>query len=499
MNISNIKSKQSPAELETHPLCVDLDGTLIKSDLLIEAILQIIKTNFLLLYLLPFWILQGKATFKAKVFSRTTFDITKLPYNVDFLNFLRSEYNSGRKLILITASPKDIAIRIAEYLGIFSEVHGSTPELNLAGAKKASFLVEKFGKNNFDYAGNAKTDLKVWNVAGQAYPVYASPGVIKKAKTISHVKKCFPREQHIFPLILKAIRPHQWTKNFLVFLPLAAANQLTNLNLLFLSCLAFFSYCMVSSCVYLINDLLDLDSDRTHQDNHKRPFASGELPLITGFILIPIFFGIGLSIAIFVSPKFANFLCQYFFMTCAYSFYFKQTPIVDILILTALYTYRIFAGAAAADIYLSNWFITFFSFVFLSLALIKRCSELIITERTTKQTNPRRGYKFSDLEQLVSFGTASGYISILVLALYINSEQVLLSYKHPAMLWYICPFFLYWISRMWLKAHRGEMTSDPLVFALKDKTSHLIFGIIISVWLLSNGIKVYLSFFGITL
>jgi 4-hydroxybenzoate polyprenyltransferase len=236
-----------------------------------------------------------------------------------------------------------------------------------------------------------------------------------------------------------------------------------------------------------VNDLLDLSSDRRHLDNRRRPFASGELPLIYGIFMAPILFLAGLVAALSFSPMFFAVVLGYFLLTSAYSLRLKEIVLADVLILACLYAWRVFAGAVAAEIKLTSWFLAFFGFLFFSLALVKRCSELILTQQHKGKPNARRGYRLDDVSQLESFGSASGYLAVLVLALYINAEMTAGTYVHPNALWLLCPMMLYWISRMWLVAHRGQMSSDPLVFSLKDRVSYMMIGGMAIIWLIASG------------
>ncbi len=475
--------KQKPR----YPLCVDLDGTLVKSDTLIEAIFKMAKSHFWQLLLAPLWLLKGKAYFKEKIFSMSTLDVAELPYNEEVLEYLKAEFSSGRDLVLATASSYRIAEKVSNHLGIFEKVIASDPETNLSGEKKAEALVKAFGEKQFSYMGNAEIDLKVWKHAASADVVFADRNLLSRAKKLCQVDNIFARPRSFFKLIRKAIRVHQWTKNALIFLPLILAHKIGDVDAIINAIHAFFAFAMTASSVYLINDLLDLESDRRHPDNKKRPFASGELALQWGVVLAPAMLTIGIIAAAALSMSFLWVVLGYFALTTAYSLHLKQIALLDVIVLAFLYAWRIFAGAIAINVYLSQWLLVFAGFFFLSLALVKRCSELILMNRKNLEANPRRGYWVSDLSQLVSFGSASGYLAVLVFALYVNSEQVVKSYQTPEALWFICPFLLYWISRMWLKAHRGLMHTDPLVFAVKDRVSYIMIAIMALIWFIATG------------
>lgn len=466
------------------PLCVDLDGTLIKTDTLVEAIFLLCKLNVFYIFLFPFWLLRGRAFFKFQIFSRVNLDVEYLPYNQEFLDFLRSEYRSGRKLVLATGSSQKVAELIARYLGIFSVVVASDDRTNVSGRRKAEILCELFGVKQFAYAGNETADLKVWQVAAEGYVVSPSVGVETLAARQCPIVQVFRRKRAYIKLLLRAIRVHQWAKNVLIFAPLVLAHRMTEISLIMLGLHAFLAFSLVSSSVYLLNDLLDLDSDRRHPDNRRRPFASGDLPMVWGVFLIPVLLITGGVLSLDLSVNFFLIVAAYYVVTLAYSVHLKQVVLADILILASLYAWRTVAGAVAVQVPLSIWFIAFAGFFFFSLALVKRCSELVLMGKNQQAGNPRRGYTVSDLPQLQAFGASSGYISVLVLALYIDlSDQVKNLYKHPMILLIVCPFLLYWLSRVWLKAHRGKMSSDPLVFALKDKVSYIMILAMALIWL----------------
>lgn len=300
------------------------------------------------------------------------------------------------------------------------------------------------------------------------------------------VESLVPRRSLVV-LVAKAVRVHQWAKNALIFAPLVFAHRLGETALVLQALLAFAAFTLVASSVYLVNDLLDLESDRRHPDNRRRPFASGELPLTYGYALTPLLLGGGLALAAFQSWAFFAVVAGYYGITLAYSLKLKRVVLADVMILAFLYAWRVFAGAVATGIDLTHWFLACFGFLFFSLALVKRCSELILTAKHGLAENARRGYLVSDLGQLVNIGTASGYIAVLVLALYISSDVGTKSYKHPELLWLVCPLLLYWVSRMWLMAHRGDMTSDPLVFSLKDKVSWGLVIVAAAIWSAASG------------
>ena len=473
---------------ESLPLVVDLDGTLCNSDTLVEAVFNIIRRKFFLVPLLPFWLLLGKVRFKRHVFLNGSPDPALLPFNEDFLMWIKAEKARGRQLTLATASPDFFARKVGDYLGIFSEVKGSDHNTNLRGNKKAAWCMERFGKGGFVYAANALSDTSVWRVAGQGVIVRPSGSLLmlgSKMKNLCPVVKVFPSGPSFLSSLMKEMRVYQWAKNLLIFSPLLLSSKADSPLLALLTLIAFLSFSMVSSSVYLLNDIMDLDADRQHPKNKKRPFASGNLSLIWGVVLIPFLLVAGLATAHALSSNFFLVVFSYYCLTTAYSLVLKKLVLADVITLACLYTSRIFAGGVVIGIGPSAWLLTFSGFVFLSLALLKRCSEIRLMESYHKKIM-RRGYRIDDLGQISQLGTASGYLSVLVFALYLNSQQVTRLYYSPGFLWLICPLLLYWISRMWLKSHRGEMHSDPLVFTLKDKGSYVVVLLMLVIWIVAR-------------
>lgn len=456
------------------PLCVDLDGTLIHSDLLLETLLLLIKRNPFYLLLAPFWLIKGKAALKAEIATRIILNPAALPYNEGFLDWLQGQEAAGRSLWLCTASNHRLALLVQEHLQIFQGVLASTDETNLSGQTKANQLVEKFGEKGFDYCGNHRVDLKIWRVSQCAIVVNGSEKLCKEAGQLARVCAIFPQAGSLFRPLMKALRPHQWSKNILIFVPLAAAHKLGDPALIRLAILAFISFSLCASSVYLLNDMLDLEADRQHPRKCKRPFAAGGLSLLLGFELVPILLLCTVLIASSLPMIFWVVLGGYYALTIAYSFGLKRVVLIDTITLAGLYTMRIIAGAMAIAVPLSFWLLLFSVFLFFSLALVKRYAELVVMQHQDKLKADGRAYGVHDLPILYSMGTTSGYLCVLVLALYINSPIVESLYRHPKVIWFLCVLLLYWISRVWLLAHRGEMHDDPLVFALKDKVSLVI-------------------------
>lgn len=463
------------------PLAVDLDGTLLKSDMLLESFLVMIRNNPLTLFLVPFWLLKGKAWMKAQIALRAEIEVKTLPYHENVLAYLHQQKTAGRKLYLATATHQTFAQKIAEHLGIFDGVFASNEGLNLSGTRKRDALVNAFGERQFVYAGNESVDFSIWR-ASAASIVVGSDTLKADAEKHAPVEKHFQNKGNAFKALLKAFRVHQWVKNALIFIPILAAHKFTDAQGFLHAMLAFFAFSACASSVYLINDMLDLAEDRQHPTKRKRPFASGTLSILTGMMSVPFLMVTAIVLCFFLPTQFAVVLGVYYALTFAYSFSLKRLVLIDVVTLSSLYTIRIIAGAAAIDVPLSFWLLAFSSFLFLSLAILKRYTELLVMKQKSATKALGRGYHVNDLELLASLGGSAGYISVLVLALYINSPEIRALYSNPQLMWPTCLIMLYWVSRAWIVAHRGSMHDDPIVFAIKDKTS-LVCGALVGIFM----------------
>lgn len=479
-----------PAVAETKPpvpLCVDLDGTLIKTDLLWESLVALVKRRPWLAAVVPFWLLRGRAHLKAKLAARVQLDAASLPCNREFLEFLRAEKGAGRDLYLVTASDAQPAGEVARHFGLFREVLGSNGKLNLRGRNKGARLAERFGEHGFDYAGNSSVDLPVWQRARAAIVVNGAPGLETRARRRSEVSRVFAPEQSRLKAFIRALRPHQWVKNLIVFVPLLTSHSLTERAKVLHALLAFVAFCLCASGAYVLNDLLDIEADRHHPTKRLRPFASGDLPLPVGLITLPLLFAASVVMAWPMSPRFVAALALYVALTTSYSLRIKRVPLLDVFFLSGLYTIRLVAGHEATGIQYSFWLLVFAIFIFLSLALVKRFIELDAAQLRSTPEIKGRGYTISDRGWVAALGIASGYAAALVMAFYVNSVQSATLYRHPLRLLLICPLLLYWISRMWMIAHRGQMHEDPIVFALRDRVSYLVGALtLLIIWLATN-------------
>lgn len=448
-------------------LCVDLDGTLLRTDTLGENLFDVLRDSPSTLTGLLRILLKGKSHLKHYLAESTDFDPATLPWRQDLIAELQRQRAGGRRVVLTTAASHLIAVRISTHLGLFDEVIASTPGDNLRGAAKHDALVRRFGKMGFDYVGDHESDLIVWSSARRAW-VVGSTQLADKAKAAGiEVERVFPDRQRPVKALLTALRPYQWVKNVLVFLPLLFAHHFADSARWTQALTAFASLSMLASAGYLINDLLDRRHDRMHVRKRVRPFASGDLPL-TWSLAIPILVIAALYLCTFLPVQCLGLALLYFTSTVAYSLILRDRAVVDVALLSCLYSIRIVMGGYATDSPLSFWMIGFSVFVFFSLALAKRVAEIRAWESSGHLHIPGRGYAVSDLAILSSMGVSAGYLSALLLALYIQSAEVVRLYTKPKMLWMILPLLLTWLSRLWLETHRGKMTDDPIVFAFRD-------------------------------
>ena len=458
------------------PLVVDLDGTLLRSDLLVETGMAFIRTRPFHVYKTIGWLAKGKIELKANLAQATNIDVTVLPYNEKVLELIKTAKSENRSIVLATASHHTLAEKIAAHLDIFDVVLATDSNRNLTAKVKRDVLIQNFGTKGFDYIGNSSDDLEVWSAARHAYVVDPEYGVQRKAEALGNVKQTIQSDQTTFKNWVSAARVHQWAKNALIFVPLLAAHQLMNSAQLWQGFLAFILFGLCASSVYILNDLLDLTDDRHHQTKKKRMFAAGRLSIKSGllsfpFLLIAAFAGA----AVLLPWQFAACLLAYYTLTLAYSLYLKRHMAIDVIALATLYTLRIIAGAAAFSLELTFWMLAFSMFMFLSLALVKRYAELREARASGRTAKTRgRGYYPGDLEMISSLGASSGYLAVMVLALYIHDQATISLYSRPQVIWLACPLLLFWITRVWMLTHRGQIHEDPVVFAIRDRVSLMV-------------------------
>ncbi len=450
------------------PLVVDLDGTLLRSDLLVEAFFRHLERDPLSVFRLSMALRRGKAHFKDVIAQGVDFDPASLPYDEDVIGLVRQAVKEGRPVYLASASNERFVATVADHLGLFTGWFASDAFTNMSGRTKALLLVETFGEKGFDYIGNDRADLHVWQVASKRIGIRTPTRLNKELASLGVQSIDAPKPA--WASWLKLMRVHQYSKNALVFVPLLTAHKFDLISLLdcFLATIAF-SLC--ASSVYILNDLIDLDADRAHPTKKSRPLAAGTIPILQGVIAAPILFLCAVALAAFVSLPFLGVLLFYFVLTNAYSFSFKKKMIIDVMILATLYTLRVIGGAAAIDVIVSEWLLAFSMFFFASLALIKRYIELATRLDRDLPDPSNRNYRQGDMQIVAALASTAGFNAVTVFALYISSSAGHALYRHPQLLWLICPILMYWIARMVMMAHRRLVHDDPIVFALKDSVS----------------------------
>jgi 4-hydroxybenzoate polyprenyltransferase len=459
-----------PAEV---PLCVDLDGTLVKSDTFHDSLCILLRSRPAGLLSIPKWLVAGgKARVKAEVASLAPLDATHLPYNQAVLRFLAEERRQGRSIYLATGADTSLAHRVAKHLGLFAGVlasDGKNDSVNLTGNHKLAALQQRFPA--FDYIGNAVADVPALSHSRRAYTANPTLGLrtAMKSKQIAADRQ-FQDRRPVLPSVLKAIRPHQWAKNILLFFPLLLSHEITRATAI-AAVAAFFCFSFVASANYLVNDLLDIENDRRHLKKRFRPFAAGDLSIAGGIEVALLLVAASCSLLPFLPLQFALWLLAYVITTSAYSFRLKRIALVDVLVLSGLYTLRMMAGGAATGTTISPWLSSFAVFLFLSLAMVKRFSELANLRERGISNSQGRGYLVTDLEQIRSFATASATAAVVVFALYISRPDVDALYRHSARLWLVVPLMLFWLYRVLLLASRGELDEDPVIFAIRDRVS----------------------------
>ena len=457
-----------------------------ETDLLLETVVGAIKSHWIHLLLIPAWFLSGRAAAKSRLASVGPVDPSTIPYNDDLVDYLRREHDGGRKIVLATASDRKVAEPIARHLGFFDDVVASDGITNLKGEAKADALVALYGEGGFAYAGNSRSDLPVWRRAKSALPVNTNRSVSRAVAGLLPVERAFDDRKPLLLALLREIRPYQWVKNILIFLPPMTGHLLHEGPVFLRTLVTFVAFCAAASCIYVVNDLLDLESDRVHPRKRTRPFASGDLPLSFG-LAGPILAAAALAIGLAVSTGIMITVSMYILLSLAYSKYLKTRPLADVFCLAALYTIRVFAGGVASGSGVSIWLLNFSGFLFLSLGFLKRYAEYSSHYQTKDSAvNRRRGYTGEDSVLIKMMGVSSSFISSLVLGFYVNSMQAHVEYRNAFFLWGIVPLILFWQCRLWLSTVRGYMHDDPIVYAAKDKISYYVMAITFLIYLLAS-------------
>lgn len=458
------------------PLCVDLDGTLVATDLFVESLVALLARAPWFIVAIPWWLRRGRAALKREVWRRSPVDPAHLPYRIDVLEWLRTQANGGRAVYVATGADEVAAGAVAGFAGCFAGVFASDGRRNLTGSRKAAVLCERFGERGFDYAGNHVVDVAIWRHAREAL-VVGSPSLARSAAGVAPIRLHWqPAGAAIGPRVaaaLSALRPHQWVKNLLVLVPLVAAHRVTEIDLWLRAGVAFVAFSLVASGAYVLNDLADLASDRRHPRKRRRPLAAGRLPLVAGVLLAPLALTAGAALALLLPVAFAGWLLAYLVATTAYTLALKRIAGIDVITLAGLYALRLAAGAAATGIVLSGWLIAFSGFLFLSLALVKREVELHAVRRAGGDHAHGRAYRLAHLQRVRIAGSLAALGAIGVLAIYVLRPDVTALYRHPTLLWLGCPVIAAWLAHVWRRTANGHVHDDPLVFALRDPSSYV--------------------------
>ena len=452
------------------PLVVDLDGTLTPTDTLLESILQLLHRSPWLVFALPLWLLRGRAFFKATIAERCEFSAEWLPLREELLQYLRAQKSLGRKLVLATAADRRIADAVAARVGLFDQVMASEGGVNLKGHHKLAAIRAQVGPD-FTYAGDSAADLPIWKAARSAIVVGATAAVAREAQAATAIELQLVNTPATARVWMRQLRVHQWAKNILLFVPLLTSFGFGDATRVVHVALAFLAFSLAASATYVFNDLWDLDSDRAHPRKKNRPLASAVIPVGSAVGVALALLVMAFVIAAQVNQAFFAALLAYLVLTSAYSWYLKAFCMVDVLMLAGLFTLRILAGSVAVDVSTSRWLMAFSIFIFFSLALVKRCSELVTMEKQGRTSARGRDYRVSDLVVLWPTGVAAGLASVVVFWLFINAPEVQQRYATPELLWVIGFGLIYWLSRLWVKTARGLMHDDPLVYALVDPVS----------------------------
>jgi 4-hydroxybenzoate polyprenyltransferase len=481
VSTSALTTAQHAIESDRRPLVVDLDGSLVRSDTLIECGVAALRHPLKLARAL-FALRHGKAALKAALAEIAPLDPALLPYNRELLAFLRDEQKHGRPLILATAADRRIAVAVAQHLDLFDAVLASDGTVNLAGAAKHAAIERALAGGDFTYVGNERRDLAIWREAAGAITVDASPRLERAVAKVAPIERVFRRDKPWPKALIRAMRPHQWVKNLLAFVPLVTARAIGDMAGWGEAALMFAAFSLTASGIYLVNDLCDLAADRQHPQKSARPFASGALPLRVGLVAAPLLILSGAAIA--AAAGTLPVVALYAALSLGYSLHLKSQPLVDVFILAGLYTIRLIGGGVATGYTVSLWLLAFSSFLFLSLAIVKRVAELRALAGRERRGVARleavdgrghkiagRGYLASDAHVLELMGVSASFVTSLVLALYVQSEIMPPGDHRPTLAWGIVPLILFWQCRLWLATMRGEMHHDPILFAARDWVS----------------------------
>lgn len=452
------------------PLVVEFEETLTRTEPVLERLLSAFRKAPLEVMLVVLLAMRGRISLRSYLADNDRLDVTSLPVHMPVMDRIEQARAEGRPVFLASATDRRFVEKFAAAQDLFDGVITAEAPRSLQGAARARALVDTFGTGGFDYIGSGAGDLPVWGQARRALVSDPAPDLLDKLHVVSADVETIRIEQRRALALAGALRPHQWLKNLLILVPALAAHSLTA-GTAWAVLLAFLSFSLCASSAYVLNDLLDLEGDRNHPRKCLRPFASGALPLRLGMALVPALLIAALLLALMLPWSYLAALAAYLALTLAYSLILKRKVMVDVVALAMLYGVRLLAGGAAAGVVLSEWLVVFSVFLFLSLALVKRSTELVSRLGQGLVALPGRGYLCQDLPVVEAMAAASGFLSVLVFAFYINSPDVRNLYPTPLMLWGVCLLLVYWIGRILVLVRRGEMHDDPVVFAVTDRTS----------------------------
>lgn len=458
------------------PLCVDLDGTLVRTNTLAETIVGVVRLKPSILWRIPFWALQGQARLWTELTHIFRPDASILPYSKPVADLIRKEAANGRTVVLATGAHESVARDVATQFGLFSAVLATRGGEHLTGKAKAEALVSRFGTRGFDYVGDSHTDMAVFRHCRMAYVASTSRSLPSRLKreSIPNVRISTHLESPGRSGLLAALRPRQWAKNLLVFLPVLLSHRFAEVGLLLNSALAFALMCMISSAAYIFNDIGDVEADRRHPDKRHRPFARGATSIRLAMPVAVVLAVSSIAAGWFVNPGVSLLLALYLAATTLYSVWLKKLLIVDMILLAAFYILRVFLGSAATGIRISAWTDLFCLFIFSGLAAVKRYAEVRNSAARSAGFIERRAYLPGDALPLMSIGTSCFVGAVIAFGLYLGSSEVRTLYRKPDLLWLACPILLGWACRLWILSHRGELHGeDPFAFSLGDRWSQV--------------------------
>jgi 4-hydroxybenzoate polyprenyltransferase len=470
VTVTSREATRAAAPAGAATVCVDLDGTLLAGDLFWESLLLLVKARPSTVLWLPLWLLRGKAHMKREVARRMPVDVERLPYRPEVLAFIHEAHADGRPVVLATAADSSHAADVAAHLGVFASVLASNGVENLSGRRKAQYLEQQFGTGQFEYVGNDWVDVPAWVAAGRATVVAAPSGLLRHLQSRVRSVRVLVPDRPLVRSIVRALRPYQWVKNLLVFVPLITSHRILDIGLLVTTALTLVAFSLCASAIYVANDLLDIQSDRAHPRKRLRPFAAGELSIPLGLAMTAVLFVSAIALAMStISVGIAGVLVLYATASMTYSARIKREAVADVFLLAGLYVLRILAGGIATGIEISTWLLAFGMFFFLNLALVKRFTELNVSQKMVG-----RGYTVDDSRWMHVVGTSAGYMAVLVLALYASEPAVAALYRRPSLLVLLCPLLLYWVTRTWFHATRRAIDDDPVLAAIRDPASYVV-------------------------